>query len=89
MINRHGNFRDTALVHKAVAAYVAIADKHNISPAQLAYAWCNAQPWITSTIIGATSLPQLADNLGAFEMSLSAEIVEEINAVHREYSVPF
>lgn len=87
--NRHGNFRNTANVHNAVDEYVAVAKKHGITPSQLSLIWCNQFDWVTSTIIGATKMSQLKDNIEAFEITLSAEALAEIDAVKRQYPIPF
>ncbi|MFT5635356.1 MAG: aryl-alcohol dehydrogenase-like predicted oxidoreductase [Cognaticolwellia sp.] len=86
---RHGLFRDTTHADAAVQAYVNIAKKHNISPAYLALAWCNQVNGLTSTIIGATSMQQLTENIDAFKQPLSAEVLEEIDQVLRQFPSPF
>lgn len=86
---RNGIFRDTPLVEKAVTAYLDVAKKHGFTPAQLALAWCNQVDGVTSTIIGATSLEQLKEDMAAFDMSLSEEALKDIMAVFKEYPVPF
>ena len=86
---RHGNFRDTDNVEAATAKYVEIAKKYNITPSQLSYAWCQQFPWITSTIIGATSMEQLEQNIESFHIELSEDCIKEINAVHKNYPIPF
>ena len=55
----------------AVDAYVAVARKHGLTPAQLALAHCNSRDFVTSTIIGSTTMPQLAENLAAFRFELT------------------
>ena len=72
-----------------VDAYVSIARKHGIDPAQMAIAFCNQRPFVTSSIIGATSIDQLGVNLGAAGLELGEEVLEDINAVHRLYPIPF
>ncbi len=86
---RHGNFRNQEGVHQAVAGYAAVAKKYDMTPSQLALAWCNAFDWVTSTIIGATSMPQLKENLAAFDLSLSDEAKADIDAVLRQYPIPY
>jgi len=86
---RHGNFRDTPNVAKATELYAVLANKYNVTPSQLAYAWCQQFPWVTSTIIGATSMVQLKENLGAFKIKLSPECLAEIQTVLKDYPVPF
>ena len=86
---RNGLFRDTPLVEKAVTQYLEVAAKHNMTPAQLALAWCDQVDGVTSTIIGATSLAQLKEDMAAFDMVLSEEALSDIMAVLKEYPVPF
>jgi aryl-alcohol dehydrogenase-like predicted oxidoreductase len=67
---------------EAAAKYVAIAKKHGLSPAQMALAFVNQQAFVTSNIIGATTLEQLKENIASIDVVLSDEIIKEINAVH-------
>ncbi len=67
---------------KAIAKYVAIAKKHNISATHLALAFVNQQPFVTSNIIGATKMSQLQENIESIHVDLSEEILTEIEAVH-------
>jgi len=89
MLQRNGLFRDSTQTHEAIAAYKKVADKHNMSLATLSLAWCNQQDGITSTIIGATSMAQLEEDIAAFEVTLGEEILGEILAVFKRYPVPF
>jgi len=82
--NRYGNPQAV----KAIEKYVEIAVKHKLQPAQMALAFVNMQPFVTSTIIGATSLEQLKENIGSINVNLSAEIVQEINDVHEAIPNP-
>lgn len=86
---RNGIFRDTPHVEKAVTAYLEVAKKHGITPAQLALAWCDQVDGVSSTIIGATSLSQLKEDMAAFELVLSEEALKDIMTVFKEYPVPF
>lgn len=86
---RNGIFRDTPAANEAVKAYMDVADKHGYTPCQLALAWCNQVDGVTSTIIGATSLEQLKENIDAFSKPLSEEALADINTVFRKYPMPF
>lgn len=86
---RHGNFRNQEMVHKAVAAYAEVAKKHSMTPSQLSLAWCNQFDWVTSTIIGATKMSQLKEDLIAFENPLSEEAMADIDVVLRQYPIPY
>ena len=89
MAQRHGIFRDTAHTHNAIEAYNKIAKGHNMTCSQLSLAWCNSFDWVTSTIIGATKMTQLKENIEAFDIELSKEAMNEINKVIREFPMPF
>ncbi|MBD0725137.1 NADP(H)-dependent aldo-keto reductase [Flavobacterium sp. L1I52] len=67
---------------EAAKRYQEIAQKHGISMAQMALAFVNQQPFVTSNIIGATTLEQLKENISSIDLHLSDEIIAEINAVH-------
>ncbi|MGR6832145.1 aldo/keto reductase [Aliivibrio wodanis] len=86
---RNGIFRDTPAANEAVKAYIGVAEKHGYTPCQLALAWCDQVDGVTSTIIGATSLEQLKEDIDAFSKPLSNEAISDINAVFRKYPMPF
>jgi aryl-alcohol dehydrogenase-like predicted oxidoreductase len=69
-------------VLSAVAQYAALARAHGMTPTQLALAWCYSRWFVGSTIIGATTLAQLEENIDAFELSLSRELVAAVDAIH-------
>ncbi|BCL36243.1 NADP(H)-dependent aldo-keto reductase [Nostoc sp. MS1] len=75
-------------VSEVVAAYVDIAKRHNISPAQLAIAFVRSRWFVTSTIIGATTLAQLKENIESVNVVLDKEILDEIDAVHLQSPNP-
>lgn len=72
----------------ATARYVAIAHAFGLDPAQMALSFVNSRPFVTSTIIGATSLGQLAANLASVDIRLPDETVAAIDAAHREMGDP-
>jgi aryl-alcohol dehydrogenase-like predicted oxidoreductase len=73
-------------VTAAVAAYAQLAEQHAISPAQMALAYLRSRPFVASTIIGATTMSQLQENLNCVE--LDAEILKAIEDIHLRYSNP-
>ncbi|MDX2212235.1 MAG: NADP(H)-dependent aldo-keto reductase [Oculatellaceae cyanobacterium bins.114] len=75
-------------VNEAVAAYADIATRHGLSPAQLAIAFVKSQWFVASTIIGATTLEQLKENLESIHVTLTDEILTDVNAVHTRYPNP-
>lgn len=81
--------RTTPRVWPAIDAYLEIAKKHGLDPAQMALAWCMTRPFSTSPIFGATSLKQLENSLEADELTLSNEVLQEISQTHRQHPMPF
>ena len=82
--NRYGNEQAV----RAIERYVAVAEKHQLNPSQMALAFVNMQPFVTSTIIGATSIKQLKENIGSIEVDLSEEALSEINEIHEAIPNP-
>lgn len=88
-VQRQGLFRNTPEAHEATARYLEIAERAKITPAQLALAWCKQVPGITSTIIGATSVAQLQENIEAFEITLTEDTKKQINQVIKRFPMAF
>jgi aryl-alcohol dehydrogenase-like predicted oxidoreductase len=86
---RNGLFRDTVASQKAIAAYAQIAKQNGFTPAQLALAWCNQVDGVTSTIIGATNMSQLQENIKAFSMPLNQQTLIDIESVLKTYPVSY
>lgn len=72
----------------ATQAYVALAKQHGLDPAQMALAFVNAQAFVTSNIIGATTVEQLKSNIESIDMVLEAEVLAGIEQVHQQYPNP-
>lgn len=73
---------------QAVAAYVDVAKRHNLDPAQMALAFVRQQAFVASTLLGATSIEQLATNIGSYNLTLSEDVLAELEAVHKRYTYP-
>jgi aryl-alcohol dehydrogenase-like predicted oxidoreductase len=73
---------------KATQEYVALARKHGLDPAAMALAYVNSRPFMTSNIIAATNLTQLKANLDSIDVSLDANIIAEIDAIHARQPNP-
>ncbi|MBN2701864.1 MAG: NADP(H)-dependent aldo-keto reductase [Methylohalobius sp. ZOD2] len=71
-------------VEPVVRRYVELARQHGLNPAQMALAYVNSRPFLTANIIGATTPEQLTDNLDSLELELPAEIIAEIEEIHRQ-----
>lgn len=72
----------------AVTAYAELAREHGLTPAQLALAFCYRRPCVASTIIGASTLGQLEDNLAAWDITLSPELLKAVDQIHLLHSNP-
>jgi aryl-alcohol dehydrogenase-like predicted oxidoreductase len=72
----------------AVKEYSALARANGMTPAQMALAWCYSRTFVASTIIGATTLAQLEENIDAFDLTLEAQVVDAINAIHARITNP-
>ena len=68
--------------------YTALAAEYGMDPAQLAVAFVNQRPFITSTIIGATTMAQLAANIASVELELDKSVLKRIDEVHRSHPNP-
>ncbi|MDR5859784.1 NADP(H)-dependent aldo-keto reductase [Halomonas eurihalina] len=73
---------------QAVRAYVDIAREHDLDPAQMALAFVNSRPFLTSNIIGATTMAQLESNLASESLHLSDEVLNAIEDVHQRLPNP-
>ena len=75
-------------VQPAVAAYAALARQHQLTPTQLALGFVRSRWFVSSTIIGASSLEQIKETLPATQTPISAELLAEIDAIHLRYTNP-
>ena len=73
---------------KAVDRYYQISQKHNMTLAEMSLAFVNDRPFVTSNIIGATSMDQLKENINSINIKLSDDIIYEINKVNEEIPNP-
>ncbi|MFA7351070.1 MAG: aldo/keto reductase [Methylotenera sp.] len=69
-------------VFPACAAYAKLARAHDLSPTQLALSFVYHRWFVASTIIGATNMMQLKENIGAWQTKLSLEVMQEIEHLH-------
>lgn len=66
----------------ATERYVALARDHGLTPAQMALAYVNSRPFVTSNIIGATTLAQLSEDIASIDLELSDTVLEAIEQIH-------
>jgi len=67
---------------EAVRAYVTLARDHGLDPAQLALKFVDSRPFVTATIIGATSMDQLKTDIDAFDLTWTDELEKAVTAIH-------
>ncbi|NWJ22747.1 aldo/keto reductase [Rhizobium sp. RM] len=87
-INRDLGGRLQPLQEAPVKAYIDLAAKHGIDPAQLAIAFCLTRPFMASVIIGATTVDQLKTDIAAADVKLSDDVLKGIAEIHRQYPMP-
>ncbi|MCJ2375861.1 NADP(H)-dependent aldo-keto reductase [Vibrio sp. ZSDZ34] len=73
---------------EATQAYVDLANKHGLDPAQMALAFVNQRPFVASNIIGATNLQQLQANIDSIDLNLSDELLKELYEIGAKFSNP-
>ena len=73
---------------KAIEEYYRISQKFNLDFAQMSIKFCEIQPFVTSVIIGATTMQQLKTNVESVNVKLNNEIINEINEVQKIYPNP-
>lgn len=73
---------------EATEAYVNLAIEAGLEPAKMALAFVNSRGFVTSNIIGATNMEQLAMNIESLDLELSQDVLEQIEAIHQHNSNP-
>ncbi len=81
LFNRVDRYEKKGAV-EAVQSYQELAKAHGLTSSQLALAFCHGRDFVTSTIIGATGMAQLQENLDAFTIKLSDEVLAGIEEIH-------
>ncbi|MEX0313913.1 MAG: aldo/keto reductase, partial [Allomuricauda sp.] len=73
---------------EATKKYNDLAAEHGLSLAQMALAFINTRPFLTSNIIGATTMDQLKENIGSIDVDLSDEVLQGIEDIHKTIPNP-
>ena len=91
-MERDGDFwkyrYNTPNMQKAVDEYYKISKKYNLDLSQMSLKFCEVQDFMTSIIIGATTMEQLKTNIESVNVNLSDDIIKEINEVQKLYPNP-
>lgn len=82
------NGRYTERSKPALDAYIGIADKYGLDPAQMALAFGLSRPFMTAVIVGATSMDQLKTNIASVDVELSGAVLDDILEVYKQHPVP-
>lgn len=88
LFERFDRYTKNEYATKAIQAYVALAKEHGFDPAQMALAYVNSRPFLTSNIIGATTMEQLKTDIASIDIGLEDELLEDIEAIHLKHSNP-
>ncbi len=73
---------------RATEAYVALAREHGLDSAQMALSFVHSRPFVTSTIIGATTMEQLHCNIASVNIDLPGEVIQAIHDIHQTFPNP-
>jgi len=84
--NMNGRFQERS--KPALEAYLAVAGKHGLEPAQMALAFCLSRPFMTAAIIGATKMEQLKTDIASVDVELSDAVLADIHEVYQRYPLP-
>lgn len=72
----------------ATRAYLEVAKAHGLSPTRMSIAFTLAQPFVASSLIGATNMEDLKSNMASIDVTLSEEVLKDLDAVHDRYPNP-
>ena len=78
----------TVNAEKAIEKYWNLAKNFNLNLAQMAIKFCEIRPFITSVIIGATTLEQLKTNVDSVDINLNKELIKKIGEIQKKYPNP-
>ncbi len=81
--------RKHPMTDAAITCYIDLAKRHELDICQMAIAFVNSKPFVSSTLIGATNMTQLETNIESTSLKLSDEVNTEIETIRRQYPMPF
>ncbi len=87
LFNR-GQRYETVGTDAAIIKYIDLARNFGLDPAQMALAYVNSRPFLTSTIIGATKMDQLRTDIASVDVTISPELEAGIDAIHQQHLNP-
>lgn len=90
-LSKFAGFMDrylNSLNEEAVNAYCDLATENGMTPSELALSWCYHRELVQSTIIGATTMEQLEENLKAYDIKLDEDTETKIDGIYKKYTDP-
>lgn len=88
-ITKSKDHRARTQTDDATRAYIALAKQHDLDVCQMALAYVNSRPFVSSTLIGATSMAQLKSNIDSIDLQLDDEVLSGIEALRELHPMPF
>jgi len=88
-LDTRNDHRDHPQTDQATKKYIQLANEHGLDVCQMALAFVNSRPFISSTLIGATTMEQLTSNIASIELKLTDEVFEGIAKIRRDHPVPY
>ncbi|MBZ6075669.1 aldo/keto reductase [Microvirga puerhi] len=85
---QRGQRYETPGAEPAIRRYIALAKEFGLDPAQMALAFVNSRPFVTSNIIGATSMEQLKTDIASIDVTITPELEQRIDAIHLDHCNP-
>ena len=85
-VNASAAWRNNQYTEPAIRAYIELANQHGLDVSQMAIAFCLTKPFMTSVIVGATSMEQLKTDIAAADLKLSAEVLDGIQQIFMRYA---
>lgn len=88
-IETRGEHRARPQTDAATRAYMDLAQSHGLDVCQMALAYVNSRPFVTSTLIGATTMEQLKSNIASIDLQLNEDVLHAIESLREEHPMPF
>jgi len=88
-LETRGEHRACPQTDTTIEAYIALAKDHNLDVCQMALAFVNQQPFVTSNLIGATTMEQLKSNIASIDIKLPKEVMAGIKTIRKQHPMPF
>ncbi len=88
LFGKHFKRYTNELATRAADEYIKLARENDLSPVQLALAYVTSRPFLTSNIIGATSMEQLKENIATHDLQLDKSVLKAVDKIHEQIPNP-